>query len=261
MLLDILTHLGLIRRLAANEFRGRYSGSALGTLWAVVQPLTMIVMYTLIFAVVLKVKVGVKGSVTDFGLFLICGMLAFNSVADSVRKSATVYYDQAHLMRRIPMPPAVLPASRVLMTFFEQGIALVLFIALLFVTGRPPGALFPLFVLLVPIQAAFAVSLSTAVSCLTVILKDIGALTESILTIWFLATPVFYPRDLVPEVLRDILDANPMTPLVEAYRSLILYNRLPDLMDLLYVSIVTGFALLLGHWVYSQVKDVIVDHV
>jgi lipopolysaccharide transport system permease protein len=261
MLLDILTHLGLIRRLAANDLRGRYSGSVLGTLWAVLQPLTMIVMYTVIFAVVLKVKVGAKGNVTDFGLFLISGMLTFNTVGDSIRKSATVYYEQAHIMRRIPMPPAVLPAARVSMTFFEQGISLAIFFVLLFVSGRPPGALSPLFLLLVPIQAALAISLSTAVSCLTVILKDIGSLTEPILTIWFLATPIFYPRDLLPDVLKEILDANPMTPLVEAVRSLVLYNRLPPLVDILYVSAVAGFSLLLGHFVYSQVKNVIVDHV
>ena len=128
MLGEILAHRRLVARLAINDFRGRYYGSVLGTVWAVVQPLTMIVMYTLIFAVVLKVKVGVKGSVTEFGLFLICGMIPFNSVADAVRRASGVYLEQAHMMRRIPMPPVVLPASRVLTSMFELGIVLVLFI-------------------------------------------------------------------------------------------------------------------------------------
>jgi len=261
MLGDILDNQRLIARLAVNDFRGRYSGSVLGTIWAVVQPLTMIVMYTVIFAVVLKVKVGVKGSVTEFGLFLICGMIPFNSVADAVRRSAGVYIEQSHMMRRIPMPPAVLPCSRVLTALFELGIVLVLFIGLLLVTGHPPGALAPAFLLLLPMQAAAALGLSLAIASLTVLVRDIGALTESVLTIWFLATPIIYPRSLLPGVLREIVDANPLTPLVEGYRALLLNNQLPLAGDMAYLFVFSGFFLLAGRWIYGQTRAVIIDHV
>lgn len=261
MLRDILSNLLLVRHLAVNDFRGRYSGSALGLIWAVVQPLTMIVMYTLIFAVVLKVKVGVKGSVADFGLFLICGMIPFNAVANAVRTSTAVYLEQAHLMRRIPMPPVLLPTSRVATALFEMAIVLALFFILLVVAGRPPSALAPGFLLLVPMQLALALGLAAVVSSLTVMVRDISSLTESVLTIWFLGTPIFYPRELVPGVLRLIIDANPMTPLVEGYRSFILYGQLPPYQDLIYLLAVSIFFLLAGSWVYSQTRDRIIDHV
>jgi len=261
MLGDILSHRRLVVQLAANDFRGRYSGSVLGTLWAVVQPLTMIVMYTVIFAVVLKVKVGVKGSVTEFGLFLICGMIPYNSVADAIRRSSGVYIEQAHMMRRIPMPPVVLPAGRVLTSMFELAIVLLLFLGLLLVVGHPPGALAPAFVLLLPLQVAIALGLAVSIASLTVLVRDIAALTESVLTIWFLATPIIYPRSLLPPVLREIVDANPLTPLVEGYRALLLNSQLPQWGDTAYLVVFAGFFLLAGRWIYGHTHSIIIDHV
>lgn len=261
MLREINHHRRLIAQLATNDFRGRYSGSVLGTVWAVVQPLTMIVMYTVIFAVVLKVKVGVKGGVTEFGLFLICGMIPFNTVADAVRRSSGVYLELSHMMRRIPMPPVVLPASRVLTALIEFGIVLVLFLGLLVVAGYPPGGLAPGILLLLPMHLAMALGLSMVIASLTVLVRDTAALTESVLTIWFLATPVFYPRSMLPGVLRDVIDANPMTPLVEGYRAFLLHNQLPPWGDMLYLVLTSGFLLLAGRWVYGQTQAVIIDHV
>jgi lipopolysaccharide transport system permease protein len=261
MIRDVLQNLRLIQRLAFNDFRGRYSGSALGVIWAVVQPLTMIVMYTMIFAVVLKVKVGARGSVSEFGLFLICGMIAFNAVADGIRKSASVFVEQAHLLRRLPMPPVVLPASRVLTTMMEMAIALVIFFVLMPMFGNPPGWHALGFLVLVPVQVAFSLGISTAIACITVMFRDVGALTESLLTIWFLGTPIFYPRDFLPPILREIIDANPMTAVVEGYRSLILFDRLPPIGDLVYVVIFGAFFILAGRWVYGQTRAVLIDHV
>ncbi len=261
MLRDVLQNLHLIVQISTNDLKGRYSGSALGVFWAVVQPLIMIVMYTMIFAVVLKVRVGAKGSVTEFGLFLICGMIAFNAVADAIRKSAAVFIEQAHLLRRLPIPPVVLPASRVLTTMMEQGIALMILFPLCYAFGHPPGPAALGFLLLVPMQAAMALGIGTAIACITVMFRDVAALSESVLTIWFLATPIFYPRDFLPPVLREIINANPMTPVVEGYRSLILHNTVPPFGDMLYVAILSGFFLLAGNWIYGQTRAVIIDHV
>ena len=261
MFRDLMDNIVLIARLAMNDFRGRYSGSALGVIWAVVQPLTMIVMYTMIFAVVLKVRVGARGSVSEFGLFLICGMISFNMVAESIRRSAAVFIEQSHLLRRLPVPPMVLPASRVLVTLMEQCIALAIFFPLAWAFGNPPGPLAVGFLVLLPMQVAIALGIATAVACITVMFRDIGALSESLLTIWFLATPIFYPRDFLPPVLRQIIDANPMTCVVEGYRSFILYNRIPPAGDMLYLLIFAIFFLLAGNWIYGQTRRVLIDHV
>ncbi len=243
------------------EFRGRYSGSALGVIWAFLQPLTMIAMYTTIFAVVLKVKVGARGDVTDFGLFLICGLIPFNLVADAVRRSVGVYHQQAHLMHRLPMPPVVLPASRVLATIIEQAIALALFIGLLVIVAHPLGWRCLALLVVLPLHIAIALGISVAAACLATRLRDVGNLCESLLTIWFLATPVIYPREMVPGALRGIIDANPMTPLVEAYRALILYDRLPSAGASLYLLAFALFTLLVGSWIYRRISHEIVDHI
>ncbi len=261
LFLDVWRSFPLVKRLALTDFRGSYSGSALGVVWAVVQPLVMISLYTLIFAVVLKVKVGAKGSVTDFGLFLICGMISFNIVADAIRRSADVFIQQSHLLRRLPMPPAVLPAARVSTVLIEQCIALLIFFALLFVFGRPPGFKALAFVAILPIQIAIALGISTAIACITVMFRDIGALTDSLVTIWFLGTPIFYPRDFLPPMLRQIIDCNPMTAVVEAYRSLLLHNTWPPVVDLAYAAAFGVFFMLAGNWVYGQVRGQIIDHV
>lgn len=261
LFLDVLRSLELIKRLAVTDFRGAYSGSALGVMWAVVQPLIMITMYTLIFAVVLKVKVGAKGGVTEFGLFLISGMIAFNTVAEGIRRSASVFVNEAHLLRRLPMPPAALPAARVLTVLMEQCIALLIFFVLLCAFGHPPGPKAIFVIALIPLQVAISLGISTAIACVTVMFRDIGALTDSLITIWFLGTPIFYPRDFLPPMLGQIIDCNPMTGVVGAYRALLLYDKWPPAGDLFYVSVWAIFFLLAGNWVYGQVRGVIIDHV
>ncbi len=261
MLHDLRRGSRLIWRLAVAELRGRYAGSVLGSLWAVLQPLTLIAMYTVLFAVVLRVRVGSRGGVLDFGLFLVCGLLPWNAMADSVRRAAGVYSERAHLLRRLPMPPLVLPAARVLGCFLELGIALALFLGVLLVARRPPS-LAALGVLgLVPLQLAMALALGAATASLAVLVRDVRALVESLLTIWFLATPVIYPLELLPAGLRRVVAANPMTPVVEGYRALLLDGRLPPASDL---GLLAGGALLLfivGSWIYRRTRAQIIDHV
>jgi lipopolysaccharide transport system permease protein len=205
--------------------------------------------------------VGVEGSVTDFGLFLICGMIPFNAVAGAIRASSRVYLEQAHFLRRIPMPPGVLPTAQVVTSFLESAIAMLLFFGLLAVAGRPPGLLAPGFLLLVPMQLAMALGIGVAIASLTVMVRDIGSLTEPLLTIWFLGTPVFYPREMVPAMLLEVINANPMTPLVEGYRAFVLYNKLPPYPDVIYLTLVSAFFLAMGSWVYRQTRSRIIDYV
>lgn len=261
MLRELLSHRRLIAQLALTDLRGRYSGSALGVAWTVIQPLVMIVMYTTLFAVVLKVRVGTRGDVTDFGLFLIAGLLGFSPVGDAVRRSCHAYRDGAHLMRRIVMAPVALPAARVLTAFVEQAISLALFLILLVLLGRPPGPSLLALALLLPLQAALGCGLGVALASMAVLVRDLGALAESILAIWFLATPVIYPREMLPPGLREMIDANPLTPLVEGYRAVLLGHRLPPLADLGYIASVALFALLAGAWVYRRTRTTIIDHV
>jgi lipopolysaccharide transport system permease protein len=129
------------------------------------------------------------------------------------------------------------------------------------VLRRAPGSTALGLLLLLPLQLALALGLGIAVASLTAMVRDVSALVGPILTIWFLGTPVIYPQQLVPGALKDLINANPLTPLVEGYRALILEHRFPPTGDWLYLLGIALFALLAGHWIYGQTRGVIIDRV
>jgi lipopolysaccharide transport system permease protein len=216
--------LGLVKR----DFELRYKGSVAGWIWGVVHPIVLLVSYTFVFSVCLKQSPG-PGEVTqNFPLFLFVGMLPWLLFSETLQRSASSLIEQSTLITKTIFPSEMVPIAIFLSSLASHLIAVGLaLIGTLIVLHRLSSALamFPVVVLLLGL---FAVGLAWIIASLQVYLRDTAQVLMVVLTLWFWVTPIFISEQKFPRRLRFLLGVNPLTPMVRAYRQMLLGGAWPQ---------------------------------
>lgn len=215
---EIYKYKNVLFSLVLTDLKQRYSGFVAGLFWSVVHPLVLILVYTFVFSVVLKVNVRGTTSHLGYGIFLFAGMLPWMVIQEAVLRAITVFFEQRETLKHVPLPAQIIPLFPVLTSFIHHFLALLVFLTLISFLGYPIG--FSI-IFLVPAFLAlflFSFSLALLIAGFNVYWMEMGPLSQAILWIVFFATPIVYPLDIVPNRLKWLLEVNPLTHLVEMYR-------------------------------------------
>ncbi|RLC89803.1 MAG: ABC transporter permease [Chloroflexi bacterium] len=246
----------LIRNLVVRDLKVRYKSSIFGIAWSWLNPLLMMVVYTIFFTVFLP------NDIPHYPVLLLSGLLPWNFFNDSVFQATASIVGNAHLIKKVYFPREVLPISTVLSNLVNFLVALPVFFALVFVSGAPLtwwALLLPITIL---IQVAFTIGLTLFLTTLNVFFRDTQIILGVIMLAWFFLTPVFYPIEIVPQektVLGVTFNAqlwlrrlNPMASIIASYRDL-LYRGAPTGLDFLLRTAVTALAVLVvGYLVFLR---------
>ena len=262
--MGILSHLRelwqfreLILNLVARDLKVRYKSSVLGIAWSWLNPLLMMVVYTVLFTVFLRYD-----EIQHYPVFVLCGLLPWQFFNDSVVQATGSIVGNAHLIKKVYFPREALPISIVLSNLVNFLIALPVFFALALAFGVPPtvwGLLLPVTIL---IQVAFTIGLTLILATLNVFYRDTQIILGVIMLAWFLLTPVFYPIHSVPQevsVLGITFNAqlwlrrlNPVASFIASYRDL-LYRGAPTGLDFLLRTAATALiVLVVGYLVFLR---------
>jgi len=211
-------HAFLLRELTRRDFHGRYAGSLFGFAWSFVQPLWQLLLFSYVFALVLRVPVS-GGGTERFWVFLFAGLLPWLAVQEGVMRGATAITESSSLVKKHRLRSEVLVLSVVLAALLHEGIAAVVFVAVLGVLGELALAGLPWLLLGLAIQLGLTCGLALLVAAVHVFVRDTAQVLGMVLGAWFYLTPIVYSLALVPERLRWIADANPLTAVVGLYRA------------------------------------------
>ncbi len=220
----VYQHRDLLLAWIARTIRARYKQSLLGGLWAVIQPATAAVIFSVIFTYF--VPIDTEG--VPYLLFSYTAMVPWTLLTTSITDMVDSLVINMNLISKIYFPREVLPIAAMLARLLDFGIAfLVLTILLLLfqVPLRPTLLLFLPMVLVVQLMLILGVGLIG--SALNVFYRDIRHVVALTLQIWLYASPIIYPVNRVPESLRTLYFLNPMAGIVESYRDILLYQRMP----------------------------------
>lgn len=246
MLKSIWNYRQFICSCIKREFLSRYKGSVLGVVWSIVQPLAMIVVYTVIFSEIMRAKlVGMDNDGLAYSIYLCSGVLTWEFFTATVMACTNVFLVNGNLMKKISFPKICLPIISVGSAFLNFCISYGLFFIALLVLGRFP---FNLVIFVVPIllvQIIFACSFGIGLGVLNVFFRDVGQLLGVVLQFWFWFTPIVYPSKIIPEKLLVFMNFNPMYYVTRSYQEIFVYNQVPDFVELGGVLFI-GF--LLGVW-------------
>ena len=246
--------LDLILSLTKRELAARYKGSVLGILWAILTPVVMIAIFTIIFAGIFKARFGASNSQWDYALYLFCGLLPWSAFQESLQLSANTIVSHANLVKRVVFPLETLPVSQSLAAVANQMFGTAALLIAIIVVRRELHVTTLFLPLLIIPQLIATLGGAWLLASLGVFVRDIVQGIALLLTAWLYLTPIIYPESLVPERYRAIVNLNPFTPLVRNYRRIILEGTSPDWTGLAYFSAFAVVSFLFGYWWFARTR-------
>ena len=259
MLRGVVAYRGFILGSVKREFQAKYRNSLLGALWTVLNPLAMIVVYTVIFAQVMQAKLPGVTSSFGYSIYLCAGVLTWGLFAEMVGRGQNVFLDNANLLKKLSFPRLCLPIIMVLSAALNFAIIFLLFTLFLVLSGNFPGwaflAVFPVLML----QVIFATGLGMSLGVLNVFFRDVGQFFGIVLQFWFWFTPIVYPLNAVHEGIRSVISLNPMTPVVSAYQGILVSGLWPDWGSLVPTGALGLLLCLLGMQLFRKRAGEMVD--
>jgi lipopolysaccharide transport system permease protein len=255
-LLGIWKYRDLLGQLIRRNIEGRYKGTIMGLVWMVVTPLVMLAVYTFVFGVIFKARwgAGLGDSKTAFALIMFCGMAVFNIFSESIDNSVSVVAGNPNYVKKVVFPLELLPVSSVLSACFFGLIWIgILLLGIIFFLHKIYFTAIYLPLILIPL-VLFSCGFSWFVASLGVFVRDLAHATKIILQILYFMTPIFYSVEMVPDNLKSILFLNPLTPIVQSARQVLMLGQLPDWYALGTVTLLSILTFQLGYFWFMKTK-------
>jgi lipopolysaccharide transport system permease protein len=209
---------GLLYALTMLRLHVRYKQSILGWLWAVLQPLCLMLLYTLVFSTVATVRTGG----IPYPVFVFSGLLPWVFFSSSITTSTSGLVAHSYLLTRVYFPREIIPLSYVAAAFVDFLIASVILAGLMLYYGIHITRTALLAVPIMLSLMVFATAVALLMSALQARFRDIGVAMPLIIQVWMFATPVVYPLTAIPDRFRPICLANPVAGLIESFRQAVL---------------------------------------
>ncbi|MEZ8929137.1 ABC transporter permease [Vibrio lentus] len=239
----------LIYILTRKEIKVRYKNSFFGYLWSLANPLCFALIYYTAFKVFMRVEI------ENYTQFLICGLFAWQWMANSITMNLFSYVGNSQIIKKTCFPRSILPFSTILMEGFNFFISIP--IILLFLYFSDMAVYFKSYLLWIPvlsvIQIMIAYGLSLTLATLNLFFRDIERFVQLGLMMLFYATPILYIESMIPEEYQWLIDYNPLAKIAISWRNLFLYGTV----DIGYIlsSLITGIVcMFVGSMVFNKLK-------
>src|SRR5262245_28844991 len=245
----------LLYTLSAHRLKVRYKQSLLGPAWAILQPLSLMLIYTIIFSRILRVP----SDGTPYALFAFSALLPWTYFATGVSTGTNSLVSHSNLITKVYFPREILPLTYVMAALVDLLLATVVLSTLMVyydvhVTARAIYA-----IPVIGILTAFIVGVSLVLSAIQVRYRDIGVALPLVLQIWMFATPVIYPLSVVPASWRGVYLLNPMVGIVESFRRVVLLGAQPELHALAMSAAITAILLPAAFVYFKHVEATVAD--
>jgi ABC-type polysaccharide/polyol phosphate export permease len=257
----------LMVNLTLRELRGKYKRSALGWLWSLLNPLATMAIFTVVFSYLLKIQVekGDPSGLHNFSIFLLCGLLPWNYLANGMSGSMGALIGNANLIKKVYFPREILVSANVASWGVALLIELGVLAVVLLLVGNMVIPWLPILLVLVALQTLFVTGIGLGLAVLNVYFRDVQHLMGILIQLWFYATPIVYPITYVtqhadPSVggvtipLQTIYKLNPMVQFVEGYRDVLYDLRFPSLARMAFLVVVSLGTLLIGYAVFVKLE-------
>jgi ABC-type polysaccharide/polyol phosphate export permease len=225
VIINLYKHRSYIWRTALAELRNRYAGSGMGAFWNIVQPLSMILIYTVVFTQVFK-RSEMFG--VSYPVYLCSALLPWTAFSECLNRGTQSFVHNAIYLRKLPIPEQVFVAQTALATAMSLTISFSLLVVFSVAMGHYPAwrwALVPVPILLL-LGMGFGVGL--ALGTVNAFIRDVGQAVPIVMQIMFWTYPVVYLASNLSKGAQQALKYNPVYPFMESIRDLFILNKMPD---------------------------------
>ncbi len=256
---SIIRYRGFIFGSVKRDFQSRYQNSFLGAAWLILQPVAMIIVYTVIFSKVMGSRLAGMPGAFSYSIFLCSGVLTWGLFTETLNGLANVFISNANVLKKLNFPRICLPIIVSLSSFVNFLIIFGLFVVFLIVINNFPGiSFFYVFPILI-IQMLFTIGLGTILGVMNVFVRDVGQFLGIVLQFWFWLTPIVYVGKILPDSVRDVISYNPMAIIIMSYQNIFIYNVDPDWLSLFFVFVFSLCLVAIGWRMFKKHSADIVD--
>ena len=251
----------LIVEFTRREIAARYKGLRLGHLWAFLNPLLFLAIYTVVFGLILHVRwpESRSDSFMEFATTLFCGLIFFNVLNESAIRATSVLMENRNYVKRAVFPFEILPFCTVTTALFHGLVSLIALVAVHWAIGGGVHlSLLAAPLLLLPL-AFLAAGMAWGLACLGVVIRDVQQAVAPLLMALFFLTPILYSPSMVPGPLWQFARLNPLAFLVDGMRRAVLWGLPLDTGALILCTLACAGVMILGYAAFMSARDNVVD--
>ncbi|MBR1386464.1 MAG: ABC transporter permease [Bacilli bacterium] len=252
----------LMKQLIIRDFKVKYKRSFLGILWSLLYPVLMMAVMATVFSQMFKYRM----DNVNYLVYLMTGLIMFNYFSEASNTAMVSVVTNFGLINKVYIPKYIFPISKVLFVGINFLLTLIPLFVIILVTGSgETRCIINLWYLLLPYvflcMLLFTAGLGLLLSAVSVFLRDMFYIYGIILTIWNYVTPVFYDIGIIPDNLQPLFKMNPLYIFINSARTIILYGKCPNGIDLLSMLLIGLGTLLLGSIVFKKNQDKFIYYV
>jgi lipopolysaccharide transport system permease protein len=211
---EVWQHRELLYFLVWRDLKVRYSQAALGTAWAILQPLLAAAIFTVIFGVFAKLP----SDGIPYPVFVLAAILPWTYFSEAVRRSSFGLVGDSELVKKVYFPRLLIPLANIVSPLIDFFMALMVLLALMVWYGIWPGFNLLFVPVLLVMSAGLALALGLWIGPVNVRYRDVMHTMPFLLQIWMYATPIVYPLSMVPDRYKALYSLNPTVGLIEGFR-------------------------------------------
>jgi ABC-type polysaccharide/polyol phosphate export permease len=247
----------LLYVLVERNLKRRYRGSILGVYWSLLNPLILTVIYTAIFGTTFARYY--QNSIVNYALAAFTGLVVINFFISSTNQALESLVKNGDLVNKISLPLAVFPLSTIGANIFQLCVGMLPLLAI--ITLIITKNIFNVLLLLLPLSALILVCAGVGffVSALYVFFRDLPYFYELVGFVVSLSSPIFYPAEIVPNQVKQILLLNPLLPIIESIRQISLLGQLPDPMAIVQAWLAGMVIVTCGWLCFRRWQDRFID--
>ena len=247
MLHEIMEGRELFYFLTLKEIRVKYKQSIIGIGWALLMPLISMVIFTVIFTRVAKVETDVP-----YPIFVYCGLLPWQLFAHGLGTATKSLVANSNLVTKVYLPREVFPFAAVVSKIVDFAIGFTFVFVLMWYYQIPIVWTIVFLPIILLVQLMFTLGLGFFASMGNLYFRDVDYLMQIGIPLWMYLTAVAYPLEVSDERLQAVLNLNPMTPIVNAYRDVLLRGKIPSLSEFGLVALVSISLFLMGWYFFHR---------
>jgi ABC-2 type transport system permease protein len=246
---ELLEFSEVLQELVKRDLKVRYKRSVLGIFWTMLNPLLMMVITSIVFSNLFR------QTITNFPIYVLSGYVVWTFFSQSTVSASSSILDSSGLTRKVYVPPALFPLASIASGLINLALALVPLALLMLVTG----GVFSWALLVLPISALllalFAYGLGLILSSCAVFFRDTVYTYQVLLVAWMYLTPLFYPKEIIPDRWKFLVNLNPIYHMVELFRSPIYSGVLPNPLNFVVAAIFAVTIVVLGWWFFESTRN------
>lgn len=255
-------HRDLALRLAWREIQAKYRGSFAGMLWAFMNPVLMLLVFTFVFGVVFKARwpdAPPDAGTREFALIIFFGLIVYGLMSECLSRAPTLITSNASYVKKVVFPLEILPVVALLSALFQAMVSLgMLLLVYPFVFGAPPATALWTPIILAPLCIG-VLGASWLFASLGVFIRDIGQVVPVLLTAILFLSPIFYSSEGLPAEYREALSYGPLVLILDSARGAFFFGRDPDWIALGKYTLASSALAVLGFWWFSRTRKAFAD--